>query len=81
MASEFKKASIYLRGNSVPVDKRFLDALALMRLGKLYDCDETKKKTREILRGLVGPGDKIHPQDVHFIILKSILPKNKLALI
>lgn len=81
MAATHEKVSIKLRGNAVHIDKRFLDALALMRFGEKYEGDEVKSQTNTLLRDLVGPGEKAHPQDVHFIILKNLLPKNKASLL
>lgn len=79
MAAKFDKVPVKLRGLSTPIDKRFLDALAIMRFNKLYD--ETKEQTNMLLRDLVGSGDRIHPQDVHFIILKEIMPNTKASMI
>lgn len=79
MAAKFDKVPIKLRGFSTPIDKRFLDALAIMRFNKLYD--ETKEQTNTLLRDLVGSGDRIHPQDVHFIILKETIPKTKASML
>lgn len=81
MAATFEKASVFLRGNSVPLDKRFLDALALARFGEPYEEEEVRGKVRTVLRVLVGPGKKIHPQDVHYLILKTLIPKSKAALL
>lgn len=75
MAATFDKVHIKLRGYSVPIDKRFLDALALTRFNASYG--DAKEQTNTLLRDLVGLGDRTHPQDVHFIILKAIMPKNK----
>lgn len=77
-----KKVSIKVGGNySVPVEKRFLDVLALMRFGKLYEDEEVKVKTRALIRDLVGNVTKIHPRDINYIILKEVLPKSKAALL
>lgn len=82
MAATFEKVSVRLRGNAVPIDKRFLDALALMRFGEKYEDDEVKAKTRALVADLVGPGDKPpHPLDAHYLILKALLPKSKAALL
>lgn len=79
MAAKFDKVPVKLRGFSTPIDKRFLDALAIMRFNKLYD--EVKEQTNTLLRDLVGSGERIHPQDVHFIILKETMPKTKASMI
>lgn len=79
MAAAFDKVHIKLRGYSVPIDKRFLDALSIIRFNKPYD--EAKEQTNSLLRDLVGYGDRIHPQDVHFTILQSIMPKTKASMV
>jgi len=79
MAAKFKKVSVKLRGFSIPIDKRFLDALAVMRFDLQYD--DFKEQTNTLLRDLIGQGERIHPQDVHFIILKSIMPNSKASIL
>lgn len=80
MATTFDKVHIKLRGNAVPIDRRFLDALSMIRFGGLYE--ECKTETNSLLVDLVGPGAKPpHPLDVHYIILKNLIPKNKAALL
>lgn len=79
MAAKFDKVPIKLRGFSTPIDKRFLDALAIMRFNKSYD--EVKEQINTLLRDLIGSGERIHPQDVHFIILKNIMPSTKVKIL
>lgn len=79
MAAKFDKVPVKLRGFSTPIDKRFLDALAIMRFNKPYD--EVKEQTNTLLRDLIGQGERIHPQDVHFVILKNIMPKTKASML
>lgn len=79
MAAKFDKVPVKLRGFSTPIDKRFLDTLSIMRFNKPYV--ETKEQTNTLLRDLVGSGDRVHPQDVHFIILKAIMPNTKASML
>lgn len=79
MAAKFDKVPIKLRGFSIPIDKRFLDALSIMRFNLSYN--ETKEQTNTLLRDLIGQGERIHPQDVHFIILKNIMPSTKVKIL
>jgi hypothetical protein len=78
MAAKFNKVPVKLRDFSTPIDKRFLDALAIMRFNKPYD--KVKEQTNTLLRDLIGLGERIHPQDVHFIILNNIMPSSELPL-
>ena len=79
MAAQFDKVYVKIRRRSIPLDKRFLEALSLVFFDTLYD--DSKQKTNALLRELIGPGEKIHPQDAHYIILKNLIPKNKAALL
>lgn len=65
-----------LNGGSVPVDRFFLDALALLRFGAKYEDIDIRKRTNALLRDLLGPGDEPpHPQEVHRAILLAVFPK------
>lgn len=64
---------------TVNIHKGFLDALALHRFNKPFEGKEIKDKTRALVRDLVGPVEKIHPLEVHYLILKATLSKSKAA--
>lgn len=79
MATKFDKIPIKLKELSIPIDRRFIDVLSIMRLNKSYD--EVKEQTSALLCDLIGHGERIHPQDVRFIILEAIMPNTKASML
>jgi len=59
---------------AVPVDKFFLDALALKHFKVTYEDKEVKKSVNKLLRELMGDIHP-HPQKVEQKILMELAPK------
>jgi hypothetical protein len=68
------KFNLKIGNKSVPVDKIFLDAVALAHFGCKYEDASIRKKSNAIIRCLMANESVFHPQIVHKNILISFLP-------
>jgi len=59
---------------AVPIDKLFLDVLALKHFKQPYEEKEVKKEINKMLREMIGK-EYPHPQRVHQKILLDMAPK------
>lgn len=72
---DIKKINIrFNAAPAVPIDKLFLDVLALKHFKKPYEDKEIKKAINRMLRELIGD-EYPHPQKVEQKILLDVVPK------
>jgi len=67
-----EKRNIKIKGQSIPIDLYFLDALSLKHFDSRYDAakTQTNKLVREISKDVI-----LHPQNIERCILNDFLSK------
>lgn len=68
------KISIWINGQPIYIEERFLSLLALHAFNKPYQLDVIKKKTRRLLRDLINnhTDEKINATEVYFILCEYL---------
>lgn len=78
MENKVSRVKLKLRGETLAIDKKILDILAVARYGEKYKRDEIKKMVRSDLRDIVGPGETAPKLiEIYEAIMISLLPIGK----